>query len=407
MKYWKKNLAILMVCQFLVAGSMSMIMPFLPLYLYDLGMRDPDEIQFWSGLIFGVSFLSSFIVSPIWGNLADRYGRKLMVLRSGFGMAVVIFLTGLATNHWQLFILRMLNGMISGFIPASIALMATNTPREKVGYALGLLQSGAVAGSILGPFIGGILAEVTDFSKIFFLTATCLAMATFITLIFVKEEFKPQISEKKASFWKEGSFILHQPTLLVLFVAGVLLQFATTGPAPLMSVFVVELGAPGGYVAFFAGLVAAFTGLANMLASPLLGRWGDRFGSKKVLFWSLICAALMFIPHFFVENIWQFLVMRFLLGLSLGGLLPSLNALIQKVSPPGKESTVYGFHNSAISLGNMLGPVTYGILSGWVGIRGVFLITAGLLFFNAGWLFYTSKGKEELELFSNRKRTAS
>lgn len=403
MEYWKKNLAILMVCQFLVAGSMSMIMPFLPLYLYDLGLRDPNEIQFWSGVIFGVSFFSSFLVSPLWGNLADRYGRKLMVFRSGFGMSIVIFLTGLVTNHWQLFFLRMINGMISGFIPSSIALMATNTPREKVGYALGLLQSGAVAGSILGPFIGGILAEITDFRQIFYLTGTCLAIATFITLMFVKEEFTPQVREQKASFWKEGSFILRQPTLLVLFVSGVLLQFATTGPQPLMSVFVVELGAPGGYVAFFAGLVAAFTGLANMLASPLLGRWGDQYGARKVLFWSLICAALIFIPHYFVEDIWQFLAMRFLLGLSLGGLLPSLNALIRKLSPAGKESTVYGFHNSAVSLGNMLGPVTYGVVSGWVGIRGVFLITAGLLFFNAGWLYFNSKKEANLEL----KRTAS
>lgn len=407
MEYWKKNLGILMISQFLVLGSMSMIMPFLPLYLKEMGLKDPADIQFWAGAIFGVNFLSQFIVAPIWGNLADRHGRKLMVLRSGFGMALVIFLTGLATSHWQLFFLRLLNGMVSGFIPASISLMATNTPKEKVGYALGMLQSGAVAGSIMGPFIGGLLAEVIGFRMIFFLTASMLALASFIALVFVKEEFKPNRKEKKVSFWKEGSFILRQPTMLVLFVAGLLLQFATVGPAPLMSVFVEELGAPGGYVAFFAGLVTAFTGLANMLASPLLGRWGDRHGSEKVLFWSLMTAAVLFIPHFFAQNIWQLLVLRFLLGLSLGGLLPSLNSLIQKAAPPGKESTVYGFHTSAISLGNMLGPLTYGLLSGWVGIRGIFLVTSAFLFLNAGWLRFSAKGAgKEKTVFTTPKRSA-
>ncbi|SEM71583.1 MFS transporter [Lihuaxuella thermophila] len=388
---WRRNLYILMVSQFLVMSAMSMIIPFLPLYLQEMGIKNPAETQLWAGVIFGVNFLSAFIMAPIWGSMADRYGRKIMVLRSGFGMAVVIFLTGLATSPLQLLFLRLLNGTISGFIPASISLTATNTPKEKVGYALGMLQSGGVAGSIMGPFIGGILAEMIGFRMIFFLTATVIAIATLVVLFAVKEECKPQKKEKKPNFWKDGSAILHQRPLVLFFIVGVFVQFAMMGPMPLMSLFVDQLGVPGGYVAFFAGLVPAATGLANMIASPLLGKLGDRYGSERVLFFAMLGAALFFIPHWFVHSIWQLLVIRFLLGLCVGGLLPSLSALIRKFAPPGKESTAFGYQSSANFLGNMLGPVTYGYLSGLTGIREVFLLTSLLLVCAAVWLKFSLK----------------
>ncbi|MBA4492918.1 MFS transporter [Paenactinomyces guangxiensis] len=386
MQSWRRNLYILMVSQFLVMSAMSMIIPFLPLYLKEMGIKDPAETQLWAGVIFGINFLSAFLVAPVWGSLADRYGRKMMVLRSGFGMAVVIFLTGLATSPLQLLILRFLNGTVSGFIPASIALTATNTPKDRVGYALGMLQSGAVAGSIMGPLIGGILAEVIGFRMIFYFTAIIIAVATFVVLFAVKEEFKPEPKEKKVSFWKDGSIILHQRPLMILFSVGVLLQFAMVGPAPQMSLFVSELGVPGGHIAFFAGLVTGATGLANMLSSPLLGKMGDRYGSERVLFVTMLGAGLFFIPHIFVHSVSQLLVLRFLLGMWVGGLLPSLSSLIRKYAPSGKESTAFGFNSSATFLGNLLGPITYGFLSGFIEIRGVFLVTSLLLLFTAFWL---------------------
>ncbi|MDR6225265.1 MFS transporter [Desmospora profundinema] len=377
---------ILMVSQFLVMGAMTMIIPFLPLYLKEMGVTDPAQAQIWSGVIFGINFLSAFVMAPVWGSLADKVGRKIMVLRSGVGMAIVIFLTGLATSPVQLLLLRLLNGTVSGFIPASISLTATNTPKEKAGYALGMLQSGAVAGSILGPFIGGAMAEIVGFRMIFFLTSVIIGLATLVVLLMVKEEVKPDPSQKRGGFFAEGSFILHQRPLLFLFSVGFLLQFAMLAPMPQMPLFVDQLGAPGGYVAFFAGLVTAVTGLANMLSSPQLGKWGDRFGSERVLFFAMIGAAIFSIPHAWVQSVWQLLILRFLLGLCVGGLLPSLNALIRKNAPVGKESTAYGYSTSAVFLGNMLGPVTGGFLSGIIGIRGLFLLTGAMLLIGAWWL---------------------
>ncbi|MEW9033842.1 MAG: MFS transporter, partial [Planifilum fimeticola] len=214
MELWRRNLYILMGSQFLVMGAMTMIIPFLPLYLQEMGVTDPEKNQMWAGLIFGINFLSAFVMAPVWGSLADKKGRKIMVLRSGFGMSVVMILTGLATSPLQLLLLRLLNGTISGFVPASISLVATNTPRERVGYALGMLQSGGVAGSIMGPFIGGALAELIGFRMIFYLTGTLLGIATLVVLFFVKEEKLPEKKSQSAGFFADGSFILHQRTLL-------------------------------------------------------------------------------------------------------------------------------------------------------------------------------------------------
>jgi len=164
MEMWKRNLIILYVGQFLVMAAMSTVTPFLPLYLQQLGITDPEEVRFWSAVIFGANLFTAFIFSPIWGKLADRYGRKVMLVRSGISMAIIITLMGFATNHFQLLLLRLLNGMMAGFIPAAIALTATNTPKERSGYALGILHSGSVGGTICGPLLGGFMADSFGFS---------------------------------------------------------------------------------------------------------------------------------------------------------------------------------------------------------------------------------------------------
>lgn len=408
MERWKRNLWVLAVAQFLVMGAMTMIVPFLPLYLNELGMTDPEDVQLWAGFIFGINFLSAFVVSPVWGMLADKYGRKIMVIRSGIGMSIAITLMGLSSSPLHLLILRFVNGLVSGFIPAGISLTAANTPRERVGYALGLLQAGAVAGSVMGPLFGGLMAEWFGFRTIFTMTGILVFVATMVVLLMVRELHKPDPANVKVSgFFREGSAILRNRTLLPLFSVAFLIQFAMMSPNPQMPLFVQQLGAPGGYVVFFAGLVTAVTGLANIVASPQLGKLGDRFGSQYVLLLALLGAAVFFIPHAFVTNVWQLLLCRFLLGLFVGGLLPSLNSLVRHNVPTGKESTAYGYSNSAVCLGNMLGPFVGGLVSGWIGIRGLFLITSLLLLLNSVW-FRVSFGasfKGERRNRSKQKQT--
>lgn len=386
MQAWKRNLWILVSAQFLVMGAMTMIIPFLPLYLSELGVTHPEEVQLWAGVIFGVNFLSAFLVSPVWGTLADKHGRKIMVLRSGIGMSITIVLMGFATSPVHLLILRFVNGLVAGFVPAAISLVASNTPKDRVGYALGLLQAGAMSGTVMGPLFGGLLAEWIGFRAIFTVTGIVVFLATMVVLFKVKEMHKPDATQVKTrGFLQEAGDILRNKSLLPLFSVAFLLQFAMLSSGPQLPLFVQQLGAPGDYIAFFAGLVTAVTGLSNILSSPQLGKLGDKFGPQYVLFFALLGAAVFFIPHAFVTSVWQLLVCRFLLGLFVGGLLPSLNALVRHNAPPGKEATAYGYNHSAVSLGNMIGPMMGGFVSGWVGIRGLFLLTAFLLVVNSLW----------------------
>ncbi|MGD9678564.1 MAG: MFS transporter [Vulcanibacillus sp.] len=383
MERWKKNLYILWGAGFILMAAVSSIMPFLPLHIeQNMGIESEKDISMWSGLIFGVNFFTAFLIAPLWGKIADKNGRKIMILRSGIGMALVTILMGFATNVYQLFALRFLNGLVVGFNPASIALIAMNTPKEKTGYALGLLSSGAVAGTIIGPLYGGILAEYITYNQIFIFTGILILIAALIVLFFVKEDFTPRknISRSMSEDFKK---IIYTKPLFAVFSISFLIQFAIMSINPILSLFVIELNPPGLKISFFAGLIAATTGITNVLSSPRLGKLGDRYGPEKILFYSMIGATLLFIPQGFSSNVWQLMFWRFLLGFALGGLLPSVNSIIKKFAPEGMESITYSYSSSAIFLGNLMGPIIGGILVGYIGFNGVFLIVSVLLALNS------------------------
>ncbi len=388
---WQVNLIVLWLGQFLVMGGMTMIVPFLPLYLKELGISDPHQIATWAGVIFAGNFVTSFLFQPIWGGLADRYGRKMMLLRSGFGMAMVMTLMGFATNAWQLLLLRMVNGTISGYAPAAVALVSTNTPRDKMGFAMGILQSGAVAGTILGPFIGGLLAEWIGYRYIFYVTGSLLFIASLMTLFLVKEKFnaKEAAAKPKVSVLEGYRQLRPIRQLPSLYTVTFLIQFAMLSSMPLMPLFIEELHGSGVGLAFYAGLVSSITGFSNLFAAPLLGRLSDRIGPERILGVCLVGSAVCFIPQALVHNVWQLFAARFGLGIFMGGLLPTVNALIRKYTPAGVESRSYSYNTSALSLGNMTGPIVGGALSAFMDIREIFIMTCVLLLINAFWVHRT------------------
>lgn len=385
---WKLNLFVIWIGLFLVMSGMTMIIPFMPYFIQDeLGVTEPDKVALWAGIIFAGNFVTAVISQPIWGVIADRYGRKVMLLRSGFGMATVIVLMGFSTSVWHVLGLRLLNGLISGFNPAAISLISTNTPKEHMGFAMGVAQSGTVAGTILGPLIGGLLASWVGFRPIFYITGSLVFLATLLALFVVKEQFdaKEAAARPKSSMLQNFKQLAGIKPLLALFSVTFVIQFAIMSSMPLMPVFVQEMHPNAALLAFYAGLVGSVTGISNMIASPLLGRLGDRFGSSRVLQISLIGAGICFIPQAFVQNIWQLLVIRFMIGVFIGGLLPSVNALIRKSAPEGMESRTYGLNTSFLSMGNMIGPLLGGVLAGWIGVRGLFIMGAMAMLINAIW----------------------
>ncbi|WP_312114688.1 MFS transporter [Brevibacillus reuszeri] len=391
MEIWRRNLYVLCGSLFVVMVAMSMIMPFLPLYIQqDFGIEDPHEVTAWAGIIFGANFLTAGLVSPIWGNLADKHGRKIMILRSGYFMSITVALTGFAGSVWQLLALRLINGLVGGIIPASTALVASSVPKEQIGWAQGMLQSFITAGTIMGPLFGGLLAERIGFRMIFFITGSLLLLATLVITFTVKENFVPPEKKDRSSLRDDFQMIFSSKELPALFFVTVMIQFALFSIIPVLPIYIAQLlGSEGAKVALWAGLVQAAMGIANVFASPRLGRLGDRHGSQKVLLGALLMAAILFIPQGFVATVWQLILLRFLLGLSLGGLLPSVNSLLRRATPVHMVSRVYGYNNSFVSIGSMLGPMIGGFLAGYVSISGVFFMTSAFLFINAGWVYYS------------------
>jgi MFS family permease len=385
---WKRNLAVLWFGQFMTLSGMTMIIPFLSLYVQELGVADPEEVSLWTGLIFAANFVTSFVFQPFWGKLADRYGRKVMLLRSGFGMAAVMALMGFATAAWHLLALRILNGTISGFVPAATALISANTPRHKMGFAMGVLQSGGVAGTILGPLIGGILAEMFGFRPIFYITGGLLFIASSLAALIVKENFdrKEAAEQPKTTVLQTFRELQRIPQLTALFFVTFMIQFSIQSTAPQIPLYIQKLHGLE-LIALYSGLISAAAGVSNMIASPLLGRLADKLGgAERILMWCLIGSVIVTIPQAFVTAFWQLLGLRFLQGVCMAGLLPSVNSLLRKYAPNGMESRTYGFNSSAMALGNMVGPVTGGLLAPFFVIEGLFILGAVLFCLNVLWV---------------------
>jgi DHA1 family multidrug resistance protein-like MFS transporter len=397
MQRWKINLIVLMCGNFLVMAGMTMIIPFLSLYIkQDLGLTDNHEIGVWAGLIFAANFVTSFLFQPLWGKLSDLYGRKVMLLRSGFGMSIVMVLMGLVTAPWHLLVLRLINGTIAGYTPAAVSIVSATTPKDRMGFAMGTLQSGGTAGAILGPFIGGLLADSFGYRPIFYITGSLLFLASAISWLMVHENFDRTAAalKQQVSVFKGFRDLMVIRQLPVLLTVTFLIQFAMLSPMPLMPLYVQQLHGTTENLAFYAGFVGSVTGISNMISAPLLGRLSDRIGSSRILLVSLAGAAVMLIPQAFVGSVGQLLAWRFLLGCFMGGLIPTVNSLIRRHTPDGMESRSYSFNGSALSLGNMMGPIMGGALSGLMGIEGLFLLSAVLLFGTCAWATYALRVHE-------------
>jgi MFS family permease len=382
---------------FIVMSGMTMVVPFLAYYIQELGVTDPDQVGIWTGVVFAGNFVTAFIFQPIWGKWADRFGRKIMVIRSGLGMALTVFLMSMATSVWHLLLLRLLNGVVSGFNPAAVAIVSAGTPKKHMGFAMGIIQSGTVAGTILGPFIGGVLAGWIGYRPLFLLTGSLLLIATLLVMLVVKESFnREEAREKAVASVRHGlGILMNIPQLPAIYAVSFMIQFSLLSSMPLLPLFIQNFTGLE-KAAFFAGVVGAATGTSNMLASPLLGRLSDRIGANRVLQACLIGAALVLIPQAWAPNVGVLIALRFLQGMFMGGLLPSVNALIRLHTPDGMESRAFSFNASVVSLGNLIGPVLGGVLAVWIGIRGIFLLGGLMFLVNAWWVHRSlvSRGAE-------------
>ncbi|MFP2237702.1 multidrug efflux MFS transporter MdtG [Pseudescherichia vulneris] len=380
---WKRNLTIAWIGCFLTGAAFSLVMPFLPLYVEQLGVTGHSALNMWSGLVFSITFLFSAVASPFWGGLADRKGRKIMLLRSALGMSIVMVLMGMAQDIWQFLVLRAVLGLLGGFVPNANALIATQIPRHKSGWALGTLSTGAVSGALLGPLAGGLLADSYGLRPVFFITASVLFLCFLLTLLLIREQFVP-VPKKEMLHAKDVFSSLKSPKLvLCLFVTSMIIQVATGSIAPILTLYVRELAGNVSNIAFISGMIASVPGVAALLSAPRLGKLGDRIGPEKILIVALIVSVLLLVPMAFVQTPWQLGVLRFLLGAADGALLPVVQTLLVYNSTNQIAGRIFSYNQSFRDIGNVTGPLIGASVSASYGFRAVFFVTAGVVLFNA------------------------
>ncbi|WP_018931930.1 MFS transporter [Gracilibacillus lacisalsi] len=377
---------------FFIAASMTMVIPFLSLYIGTLGNYSDDYVQKWSGWVFAITFLIAFIVSPIWGRFGDKHGRKTFLVIAGFGLGICVLLMGFVTNVPQLFILRMFMGFFTGFISMSQAFISTQTPKHIAGKVLGTLQTGNVTGSLLGPLFGGVLADTIGYAATFQLTSVTLFIAAFFVVFGVKE-VKLETTKAESINYSALEVLKHimsNPVLVMVMVVSMFVQVANFSIQPILSLYVDEIHGANS-IAFFSGLAFSAAGLGNLFMSRNWGKLGDRIGYEKVLIILLMLSALFFIPGALVDNIWQLVIVRFLLGIAIGGVIPIRTAYIRQVTPLNIQGEVLGYNTSVRFLGNIIGPIIGGWIAGLYTISTVFYFSSSLLLVGGLALLYTVK----------------
>lgn len=378
-KNMKHNFIIILVANFIVAASTTMIMPFLSLYIDTLGDFSESYIQKWAGLIFAATFISALLMSPIWGRIADKYGYKPIMIINCFGIATSIFLMGYVQNVEQFFLLRLAMGIVTGFIPTSMAFISKHTPKEIAGKTLGTLQMGSVGGTLFGPVIGGIMADAVGFKYTFIITAVSITIAAIIIIIGIHEP--TIIRKKKNSIYSRINVmkaIVHHRLIFNVMLTTSLIQIGNFSIQPLLSLYVSEL-TTSQEVAMLAGITFSAAGLGNLILARFWGILGDHHGYEKILSYLLVLCMLIIIPQAFVTDLWQLIILRFLFGLVSGGLIPTTTALIRREAPIEVQGEIMGYNQSFRFFGNVIGPVLGGFVAGLGGIHSVFFST-GLLF---------------------------
>lgn len=390
------SFAVLLVSQFIATTGFTFVMPFMPIYVRQLGVGSVGSAAAWAGFINGASGITMALVAPLWGRLADRIGRKAMLLRATFAGAVVICLMGFVTSPWQLLFLRLLQGTLTGTTPAATALVGSNSPSEKVGARLGQLQMVVFLAGGAGPAVGGLFAEVAGVRNSFFITSVLLAVSGAMILFGVVEERKAAVAgegEAVEEREEKGSLPYRKllPAMLALFVA----QATIASVAVVLPGFLEKMSVAVSHLSGETGWIIGSSALAASLGSVLAGRLTPRVGTWPVVAGSLLAAGLFTLPQVWAGGVAELWALRVLTSFFLGGIIPAANLAVRDAAPAGRRATAFGFASSAVSLGFSAGPVGAGLIASALGFGDAFLLP-GVMMLALGLVLSAMQGSSGL-----------
>ena len=392
METWKRTVYISLVCVFCTAFGVSQLAPILPLYFHDLGVQTPEAMSLWSGLATGATYIIVCLAAPFWGRVADKKGRKITLIRSSFGMALCNALIAFQTTPEGVVLIRLIQGLVSGFYSASITLIASETPIERTGWALGLLASANLAGSLIGPLLGGYIADTVGIRNDFIIVGALMGLAGVLATIFIHENHVPKPNPEKLSIRKLKEQIPEFNSIVALCVASFIYAICIMSLQPVISVYIKGIvPSDTENLAFIAGAVFSAMGIAQLMSSSPLGKLVDKIGPRKVLVVSLIYVGILNIPQAYVSDVYQLAIIRFLQGFGLGGMLPALNTYLSSKTPREFTGQVFSYNQSCLFFGYFLGSVGGASLMAWLGFTTLFWVSGGLLIISALWICFKLK----------------
>ena len=392
METWKRTVYISLVCVFCTAFGVSQLAPILPLYFHDLGVQTPEAMSLWSGLATGATYIIVCLAAPFWGRVADQKGRKITLIRSSFGMALCNVLIAFQTTPEGVVLIRLIQGLVSGFYSASITLIASESPIERTGWALGLLASANLAGSLIGPLLGGYIADTVGIRNDFIIVGALMGLSGVLATIFIYENYVPQPNSKKLSIRKLKEQIPEFNSIVALCVASFIYAICIMSLQPVISVYIKGIvPSDTENLAFIAGAVFSAMGIAQLMSSSPLGKLVDKIGPRKVLVVSLIYVGILNIPQAYVSDVYQLAIIRFLQGFGLGGMLPALNTYLSSKTPREFTGQVFSYNQSCLFFGYFLGSVGGASLMAWLGFTTLFWVSGGLFIISALWIGFKLK----------------
>lgn len=374
MSPWRKTLYAAYMAQVFSIIGFSCVLPFLPLYIRELGVEGEDAVARWSGIVTATAAVTLAIFSPIWGYFADRFGRKLMVLRSMIGGTVVLTLMSFTRTVQQLVVCRALQGIFTGTITANTTLVASVAPREHAGYALGMMQGAVYVGNTLGPLIGGLVADHVGRRAAFRVGALFVLFGAVLVQFVVREgvpsAMKQPEDRRLGSFWEVIGAKGFLSATLCLFA----IRFANSVPAPIFPLLVEKLHGRQAALNTVTGVLTGVSGISAALCSWFLGRWSDRWGHVKMLIVSCCFVSVTSLLHVMARGVSELFVVRILFGMGVAGIMPAIGALIRRATHDNDMGKAFGANAVLGNLGWAVGPVVGGYIAASYGLKMPFYV---------------------------------
>lgn len=377
---WKILLAMMVTFALMMSSSYTMLIPFLPIYMQSELGATADNVSLWSGVTYAITFAISAFVSPIWGKLSDKMGKKPMIIRASFLLAITYFLGGIVRTPFELFLVRAFQGIASGLWPACLVMMSTCVPKNKIGISMGLMQSANICGGIIGPLLGGILATAFGMRNSFYVGAVALSLITVTTILFIKEP--PVAPEKEINKAQNTSYLtfIKDKNILILLLCVCMTNLVILQIQPIVSLYVQQLSHNSDKAVLLTGFIMSLGGIAGALASPLWGKTGQKVGFYKTITLAFISAGLLMSLQGVPNSLVLFGLMQFLCGLGFSGIFPSANSILVLLTPPSSRGMGFGSLFSAQMIGGALGPVIGGVIVSFMSFNTVYIISGSILF---------------------------